>query len=290
MKLDNYYRLMGVLTDDGAGGDDGGSADINTDGDTGTVELPEGKEWLQGVEPELATDPSLQAIQDIPTLVKSYVHAQKMVGRDKVVVPDENASDEDWKAFYNKVGLPTSLEEYEVEVPEDIELDPEVMENLKQMAFENNITPKQLQKIIEHEQDIIRVQMEKEAALDEQYKEEGIQQLIEEWGEEGFQKNINRARTVLEEFGDEEFDQYLDETGLADDPMMIKFLASVGSNLTEDNFTADSVAHLGVSKDDAQAEVDKMLGDSNHPYWNANHANHNQAVKRMMKLQEILAK
>ena len=43
-----------------------------------------------------------------------------MVGKDKVVVPDANSSEEDWAAFYRKAGLPESIDTYELSAPEGL--------------------------------------------------------------------------------------------------------------------------------------------------------------------------
>jgi hypothetical protein len=41
-------------------------------------------DWRTGLDESLRTDPSLADIKDISGLAKSYIHAQKMIGRDKL--------------------------------------------------------------------------------------------------------------------------------------------------------------------------------------------------------------
>ena len=285
---EKYNVLMGMLDEVG------GSATEDTEGssdteDSSSVEIPEGKEWLQGVDSDLATDPSLQSIPDVPTLVKSYVHAQKMVGRDKVVIPDQNSSDEDWKNFFSKVGLPENPDEYEIQVPEGY-LTEEEAAYIAQVAYDLNILPEQAEALLAEQ---AAIQAEREGSTSEEEElalEEAIEEMRQELGEEGFVSTLRQAKTVVEEFGGDDFMEYLEETGLDNDPEFIKFLANIGTSLNEDTFQPDAVQHLGVTKEDAEAEIAQMMGDGGHPYWNANHANHERAVKRMFKLQEILAK
>ena len=252
-------------------------------------ELGEGREWLAGVDAEYISDPSLQAIQDVPALVKSYINAQKMVGKDKAVIPDGNSSEEDWTNFYRKAGLPDTMEGYELTSPEGMYTD-EQSAAIKQLAFDNNIMPAQMAKILEMQNDY-RVEASTHSDDDDKaLVAEGIQELKDEWGEEGYNANISKAQTVIDEFGGDDMMAYIEESGLGDDPMLIRLLAKIGENLTEDTFQQDAIGHLGVSKEDAENEVAKIFGDDTSPYWNANHANHDRVVQRMAKLNEILSK
>lgn len=285
--MKNRFMLQSALTDEGTGAPAGDGEGTQSPADDGGI--PEGKEWLKGADLDIIKDPSLQSIPDVATLAKSYVHAQKMVGKDKVVVPDANSSEEDWAAFYRKAGLPESIDTYELSAPEGLYSD-EQAAAIKQLAFENNIMPSQMAKILEAQKGFLDERTTTEAEQDQELVEQALAELKEEWGEEGYNANVAKAQTVIEEFAPEGFTEYLEETGLGDDPMMIKLLSKIGENLTEDTFQADSVAHLGVSKEDAESEIASILGNDASPYWNSNHANHERAVKRMAKLQEIMSK
>lgn len=287
--INYYFRLMSALGGEAApeGGDGGDDQAKETSSDASSS-IPEGKKWLEGVDPELISDPSLQAIQDIPTLVKSYVHAQKMVGKDKVVVPDKNSSEEDWKEFYRKAGVPDK-DNYKVEFDEE-DFDEEIINKINEIGYENNLTPQQTKTMIDFAKEHFSSKEAAELEALEQQEAEQLEALKEEWGDEGFNSNIAKAITVIDEFGTPEFKEYLNETGLGNDPQLIRLLANIGNNLKEDSFEPDSVAHLGMTKQAAQEEVDAILGNMDHPYWNQEHANHLSAQKRMNKLQEVLAK
>jgi len=69
--------------------------------------------WKDSLPDDLKGEKALESIQDIPGLVKSYVHAQKMIGSDKIPVPNKYATDEDWQAVYSKLGRPESPDAYE---------------------------------------------------------------------------------------------------------------------------------------------------------------------------------
>ena len=64
--------------------------------------------WKESLPDDLRDNPSLKSIQDVPGLAKSFIHAQKMVGADKIPVPTEHATKEDWDAVYSKLGRPAT--------------------------------------------------------------------------------------------------------------------------------------------------------------------------------------
>jgi hypothetical protein len=82
-------------------------------------------------------------VRDFPGAIKQLVNAQKMTGRDKVVIPGENASPEERDAFEIKIGRPATKEMYELNFPEGVEdrFDPQ---STKEIAFGLGLTQKQL--------------------------------------------------------------------------------------------------------------------------------------------------
>ena len=46
---------------------------------------------------------SLENFNNMEDLLKSYLHAQKMVGADKIPVPNKFATDEDWKEVFTRL-------------------------------------------------------------------------------------------------------------------------------------------------------------------------------------------
>ena len=66
-------------------------------------------DWLDSIEESLKTEPSLSDIKDVNSLAKSYVHAQKMIGADKIVMPNDKSTDDEWNDFYEKLGRPENM-------------------------------------------------------------------------------------------------------------------------------------------------------------------------------------
>lgn len=121
------------LPTDGASG---GSGDL-TGGDLSNGEPSELSLLFDGLEDDVRNDPSLKVFLqenklNVANLAKSYVHAQRKVGEKGVRIPDNNATDEEWKDFYNKV-RPSELDKYEIKntLGKDAALDEELFQSLK---------------------------------------------------------------------------------------------------------------------------------------------------------------
>ena len=63
-------------------------------GDTNTP--TQNTDWKASLSDEIRNEKSLENISDISSLAKGYVHAQKLVGADKIPVPNKHATEEDW--------------------------------------------------------------------------------------------------------------------------------------------------------------------------------------------------
>ena len=77
-------------------------------------------DWRTSIPEEIRGHKSLEHIQDVGALAKSYVNAQSMIGADKVAIPGKHATDEDWGEVYRRLGRPDTPDGYELnnEMPE----------------------------------------------------------------------------------------------------------------------------------------------------------------------------
>ena len=97
----------------------------------------------QGVLPEeLRDDPSLKTIGSLHDLAKGLVHAKAQVGKDKVILPGENATDEEWAEFYNLTGKPKTSDEYRLDVSEELKdhFEPETLLALRAVCHQAGLS------------------------------------------------------------------------------------------------------------------------------------------------------
>ncbi len=89
--------------------------------------------WKEALPEDVREDPSMEAIQTVDNLAKSYVNAQKMIGADKIIVPNKYAEANEWKDVFTKLGLPESVDKYEISTKEEV--DQEFLINLSKLLI-----------------------------------------------------------------------------------------------------------------------------------------------------------
>ena len=91
-----------------------------------TIETKE-VNWKDSLPEDLKNEKALESIQDIPGLAKSFIHAQKMVGTDKISIPNKHATDDDWNDVYSKLGRPSKPEDYQIQINSNSSVDTDAL-------------------------------------------------------------------------------------------------------------------------------------------------------------------
>lgn len=240
-------------------------------------------DWKTGLPEDIKDDPSLKAISDIQALAKSYVHSQRMIGADKIVVPNKYATPEDWKNVYAKLGLPESVEKYELKTKEGADPKDNFFVGFREQAHKAGILPHQAQQLYDWYDSTIADMVKNQQAAISQQAEAEVSELRQEWGQ-AFDMKVRAAKAVVQKFGDDNFKTYLEETGLGNNPQLIKLMAKIGESLVEDKFRGDGDAPAALTPQFAQKEINKILGDPKHPYYDNRHPGHADAVTEMQRL------
>jgi hypothetical protein len=100
---------------------------------------PDGKfqeGWKAGLPEDIREELCLDAAQSFPELAKQYVNAQKMIGKNKVVLPTEKSSPSEWDAFYAALGRPKTADGYQYKPPTDVVLFDMTQESVQPMLAE----------------------------------------------------------------------------------------------------------------------------------------------------------
>lgn len=284
--LKSFFILnLGILDEPPLGGGGGNSAPPPADNPLLEVEFPE------GFDESLKNEQSLKLfIKDkkfnYPEILKSYVNAQKMIGKDKVVLPGKNATDDDWNNFYNKIGRP-ELEKYDVRLKEGQEADATFMKKYKEIAHKSGLLPKQAENLFHwyHEE----VEGAQKAVLEARKQELDAElfNLKKEWGV-GYDKEVDLAKRALRQFASDDEIEALKQAGLTGNVKFVKLLNKIGKGLKEDSFKHESVGSFGMTKEDASRKINEMYSDTSGPYLNKQHPGHKTALTEMLKLNEIL--
>lgn len=265
---------------------------------TTTLETPaevaqggSGNEFLNMIPEELRDHPSISPIKDVENLARSYVNAQRLIGADKIAVP-VNPTDEDLDRIYDRLGRPEAPSDYGFDVDGNV-ITEELATNYADVAHKLRLTPDQAKGILDYYRSSVEQSGEQSLELAEAAKEQTVESLRNEWGR-AFDQKVEAAARVAQEFADPEmFNITLaDGSKLGDNAEFIKAFAKI-ADFRQSVTSEDTVAEMSQSNvmtpATAQAEIDAIMNDKSHAYWDRkNPIARNKAVERMQHLMEQL--
>lgn len=166
--------------DDGGGGDGGESAPValvNADGSFS-------EDWKESLGEDIRGEKMLDNLGDFHGMVKQFVHAQKNIGKGKVVLPDETSNENDWNAFYDAAGRPKTPDDYSFEKEKGLEeyYSDDLLKTFREGAHKVGINAKQMAFLNQFENARIKVGLEGMQAQAEAAKTEADDAVKALWG------------------------------------------------------------------------------------------------------------
>jgi hypothetical protein len=260
----------------------------NTEGEGGGG----GTDFQTLIPTEYRNHPSLAPIKDIPNLVKSFVNAQEMIGKNKIVVPGENAKPEEWNEFFSKLGRPDAPDKYGLKKPSDLpegfDIEDQLIGQLGQMFHAAGLTQRQAQVLFDKYNSYAKNEFTNATKEAQLRSAEELAALKREWGA-AYDAKIDSAKRAIRAFLGESEAKWLDDNGLSGNPKMLRIFASVGEKLSEPS--ADGGGGQGggfgpITPAAAQAEINQKMSDPDFVgmYFNKDHPRHKWAVEQMLRL------
>tara|TARA_R100000353_G_scaffold4180_1_gene6243 strand:- start:2126 stop:2968 length:843 start_codon:yes stop_codon:yes gene_type:complete len=256
------------------------------------------EDWKASLPEDIRDNQLIHNANSIESLAKTAIHAQSMIGADKIAVPGRWANDDDWNNVYTKLGKPEDAQGYKLELKEGTQVDKDMESWYRGLAHKAGLNDRQANTIFQE-------YMAKEAELKaanappspedvEIIKGEAEIALKKEWGK-AFDTKMNEAKGVLTEFAPKDFDQLLTKDGvpLGNDPVFIKTLANIGnyinSKLGEDKMVGNK-QQPQYTPADAEKEIAALRGDPRDggPYWDKKHPDHMRTVQQVQELMEYM--
>ena len=250
------------------------------------TETPEtSTDWKVSLSDDVKADKSLENIKDINALAKSYIHAQKMVGSDKIPVPNKYATEDDWNAVYEKLGRPKTADGYKFDLPQDKQVDEVSLKEFSSQAHKLGLLPSQAQGMVKFYNEITAKSLQDADNKALAARETSTKELKQEWGQ-AFDQKVSQAATLAKSVGATELldTNLADGTKLGDHPVMIKAFAELANKMGEDSIVqASGPTYLTPN------QIEKQIGEltqKNSAYWDKNHTNHEAAVQEVLALRE----
>lgn len=250
-----------------------------------------GNDFLTSLPDEIREHPSLAPIKDVENLARSFVNAQRLIGADKLPIP-ANPTDEDLDSIYSRLGRPETPQGYEIKADGNI-IDDQVAADYSELAHKLRLSPQQAEGILDYYKSSIeqtaqgmQVDVEAQAAETEAT-------LRQEWGK-AYDQKILDAKNVFRDFGAENMleMQLSDGTLIGNHPDFIKAFASIAEfkhSATSEDTIGEATQNRALTPKQAQAEIDSIMNDKTHAYWDRKNAVGRQAaIDRMQELMGML--
>jgi len=230
---------------------------------------------------------ALDNFNNMEDFVKSYLHAQKLVGADKIPVPNKHATEEDWNEVFKRLGAPDTPDGYKYNI-KDQELDQTQVKEFNKAAHQLGLLPKQAEGLIKfyNEMNGNVAASQEEAAAQAQLATET--ELKKEFGPQ-FGKRLDQAKKLAVNSLGSEFleNTYLkDGSRLGDNIKVIKAFSELADKLSEDEIIKGDGSEYMTAKD-IEKEINELTQEGS-AYWSKTHPNHQKAVQEVLKLREML--
>ena len=241
---------------------------------------------------DLRNNPSLKNFNDIGGLAKSYVHAQRMIGADKIALPNQNSTDEDWTTVYNKLGRPQESTGYEITVPDFFE-----EQGFKNAIHGAGLNQNQAQKISEYMNAQQTAAVEQMQQTQDQARLDLETNLKKQFGKD-YENRVQRVQATAKYlFGtkgeaghaDNIFSNIIlaDGRRLGDHPDIFDMFLDLSDHISEDQLEGVT-SESAMTPEDAQEEINSITADPKGPYWNNKHPLHESTAQKVKELYEYV--
>jgi hypothetical protein len=247
----------------------------------------EQKPWYEKLDNDLRENPSITKFKSEGDLAKSYVELQKTLGKDKVIVPNDKSTPEEWAAFWKKAGMPEKEEEYSADqedMAEQVRLTEDQVKEFRKAAYAQGVSKKQFDAMFGTYKKLTNARLNQELDNIKGLRNTSETALRQEWGA-AYEKKVDGAQKVI--------DTFFKDKGirpefsiLANDKGFIKAMADIADKIGEDVILGK--ARITQTPQEAAVEFNSIMRDKKHPFFNELDPEHDLAVTKVADLQALM--
>ena len=233
---------------------------------------------------EYKEEKSLQNFSKMDDFVKSYLHSQKLVGLDKIPVPNKHATEEDWKEVYKKLGSPEAADGYKYSLPEGHAVPEDTLKSFSEEAVKLGLLPNQADGIMKYYNEVINQGVNEQNIQAEEARTKAEQELRNEYGSTYDNKITGAKNLATATLGSEFLNSTILQDGskLGDNPQIVKAFAQLSEKLSEDDIVkGDTTSYLTTNEITKQIAALQQKGSA---YWDKKHPAHAVAVEEVAAL------
>lgn len=235
---------------------------------------------------------SMENINSVADLVKSYDHAQKMVGKSRLEMPTDTDDPKVWADFYQSVGRPDSSDKYtfwdgdEPKLPDGLSRDESMEKFFKEKMHDRGLSNKQARGLYE---DFVEFQ-----GLQGEENQQKIVERSKQWDTQAremfglaYDEKLAAGQRLVTKIGDPEFNELLDQTGLSSHPVGLRVFSKLAEMMGEHVAVGQAGRSApSLTPEAARADIAALEKDTNfmQSYLNQTDTGHEEAVKKMKNL------
>ena len=194
--------------------------------------------YPEGFSDEFHNDPSIMKFYDKEknsfnqaNMMTSLIHAQKMIGGNKMMVPTKDSTPDDWNKIHKALGLP-DRENYSVDVEGVDPLDP-MTKGFLDTAHKAGILPQQAKEIIGYFNEANKTMGVSDEAESKALMDAQVGKLKSDWGS-NYESNLGVVNETVKNIFSEDEAKMAQEAGYFADPTFIRLMNSVGNKMLDD--------------------------------------------------------
>lgn len=138
--------------------------------------------------------------------------------------------------------------EYKLEIGEDSPITKEHLDKIAEYAKERGLSQEAAQKLVDMQAETLKTQ--RQGLVDEFKKTadgwRATAQADKEIGGDGFNRNVELAKRVVDKFGSEAFRKALNETGFGNHPELLRTFVRIGQRMGDDTLVVSSATSTKV--------------------------------------------
>lgn len=252
--------------------------------------------WKAHLSADIKNSPTLQKFEDTPEglgkAFTSHLSLEKMLGNEKIPIPKGEDDTEGWARYNKAFGIPDTAEGYKLEdfTPPEGFNSPIDKKSFMEVAHKYRATPTQAQGMWKEYNDMVFGKYNELMGKYTTQLNETKTALRKEWGD-AYDSNVELGQFVINKFGGNEDDKTFLTSQMVQDPRMIKLMATIGKQFSENKIGDFKYRQFSKSPDEALAEIESITRNKEHPYNNKNatEKEHQMAVDYVNQLYAVAA-
>lgn len=248
------------------------TTDVTTDVSTDTQSVSplvnaEGElreNWRESLPEDIRPDKVFDRVRNFEGIMKSLSSAERAYGKDKISIPNEASSEDEWDAFYVAGGRPKAAGEYNLTRPEELAeeyYNKELASAAQELFHKIGLSQKQADALFAFNNNNVLSQLKRTAQDDELESKTLKNNLYSKWGN-AYEQNKHFVNIAIEDGvnGDVELKQRLFDK-YSKDPDFMEYSANLGAKFSE---SGSPSVKLIPTPGDIQTQIVEAMAHKSH--------------------------